>query len=476
MLDLFDSLRPNISLDEILEQERQEVSLRSNVTPKGYQKNTPPSESMATLSEESMLNIKKFPLKKAIEKYPRIMNQRVTDADIVFRGSDGAVVPSVKNWITTYHQEMGSGAHEPFERSQFLFHNKNAVMLSQQERNILSEILRSLDEESELPLNIETQTIDILQLESDNSSMAPAPDVPENPSPQKEGFFPQKEGASTIPQPSNRAIPPAERSEASFSTREPIDDRRDTWHNDSEIFLPKENSERRPSFASKLSFTEHSSPETPLKQYEIPASAPTRGTAFLTPNANIARERSPQVNIPQKPNTNAPEIPAFGKNINFSSFPKRGSSTLVPEKAEIAPLNAVSERNTLRPRPSAPPSSTQPSLASRIQATPPQQTTLSPSPSKPSSPLQSTQQVDYTDYYPIPKEPKTQKQPIAQNISFSSAHAFPVEKQQAVAIPKDVRNASFFPLEKQAPPAPTNQTPPQQVPPAKQSPKRMIIG
>ncbi|NCU41396.1 MAG: hypothetical protein EOM19_01565 [Candidatus Moranbacteria bacterium] len=96
---------------------------------------------------------------QALSIYPRIGQQLVTSEDIVIRGSQEPVRPSVKNWITLYQQEMGPAPHEAFERSNFLFHNKNVLNLSPRDREKITHLLTSLDENIPLPLNIQSQEI-----------------------------------------------------------------------------------------------------------------------------------------------------------------------------------------------------------------------------------------------------------------------------------------------------------------------------
>jgi hypothetical protein len=100
-----------------------------------------------------------LPLLDAMRKFPRLGQQRITSDELQMRGSRDAVAPSVKNWITIYQQETGPAPHEAFERSNFLFHNANAVKLSQEDRNKLHEVLTSLDNNTPLAIDIAIQRI-----------------------------------------------------------------------------------------------------------------------------------------------------------------------------------------------------------------------------------------------------------------------------------------------------------------------------
>lgn len=88
----------------------------------------------------------KVSVSKIIEKYPKVLYQMITSNDIFIRGSADLVKPTLKNWITVYHQELGAGMHDAMERTNFLHQQKNTAVLSQEERNHLSMIFQSLDE------------------------------------------------------------------------------------------------------------------------------------------------------------------------------------------------------------------------------------------------------------------------------------------------------------------------------------------
>jgi hypothetical protein len=104
-------------------------------------------------------NHRELPLLEALSRFPKLSGQNITPGDLTMKGSTQPVKPTIKNWITIYQQEMGPAPHEPFERSNFLFHNPNALRLSKQSRDDLNEILKSLDEKTPLTLDILEQKI-----------------------------------------------------------------------------------------------------------------------------------------------------------------------------------------------------------------------------------------------------------------------------------------------------------------------------
>lgn len=100
-----------------------------------------------------------MPILNALVSYPRISQQLITSQNLEMRGTKDLVRPSVKNWITIYQQEMGPPPHESFERGNFLFQNANVIKLSQKEKSLLLELLKSLDENKPLPISLITQEI-----------------------------------------------------------------------------------------------------------------------------------------------------------------------------------------------------------------------------------------------------------------------------------------------------------------------------
>ncbi len=135
---------------------------------------------------------KEYPLLEGMALFSKLGQQLVTSENIMIRGSQTPVRPSVKNWITLYQQEMGPAPHEAFERSNFLFHNKNVLALSPQDRERITSLLTSLDENILLPLDIQSQEILWEKLISTSEKEKSSPqNIP--PSPSQNNQFPQSE-------------------------------------------------------------------------------------------------------------------------------------------------------------------------------------------------------------------------------------------------------------------------------------------
>jgi len=188
LLDIFDLVAIKKSLNKGSFQDAQETPIIAK--PKNpFEENTPSQapvissvqqaySSRASIESKSKTQntqrnkLVTLPLREALEKYAKLSSMRISSYDITIKGSSQPVIPTLKNWITLYHQETGAGPHEPFERSQFLFHNKDSVLLTQSERNNISEVFRSLDEN--VPLTIDPVFQKIIFSEA-SPSQAPTP-------------------------------------------------------------------------------------------------------------------------------------------------------------------------------------------------------------------------------------------------------------------------------------------------------------
>lgn len=101
----------------------------------------------------------KLTFDQLFKKYPKILDTPITENDLFLKGTPKPVAPTIKNWITAYHQEVGAGTHETFERGNFLFQSKNTQHLSPLEKTRLMELFKALDENTTLSIDSESQKI-----------------------------------------------------------------------------------------------------------------------------------------------------------------------------------------------------------------------------------------------------------------------------------------------------------------------------
>lgn len=86
-------------------------------------------------------------------------DQLITSEIIQIKNSSEKARPSIKNWLTDYHFNLGNEKHNSMQRSAYLFRSPISKKLSSIDRQKLSFILKADDEESLLNIDPETQKI-----------------------------------------------------------------------------------------------------------------------------------------------------------------------------------------------------------------------------------------------------------------------------------------------------------------------------
>lgn len=101
-----------------------------------------------------------LPLLPAISKYNQLAQQPITREKIRVRSQVEPVRPTLMNWLKYYRSELGIGYHDSVQRGEFLYRSENGRRLSDEERERLSLILKSIEEE--YPLQIDTVRSEIV--------------------------------------------------------------------------------------------------------------------------------------------------------------------------------------------------------------------------------------------------------------------------------------------------------------------------
>jgi len=101
-----------------------------------------------------------MPLLQALSKYENLGNQLITQERIKIKSQPEPVRPSLLYWIKYYRDELGVGHHSSIDRGNFLFRSQNGAKLSAEERDHVSLILRSIEEN--MPLTIDTEHQEVL--------------------------------------------------------------------------------------------------------------------------------------------------------------------------------------------------------------------------------------------------------------------------------------------------------------------------
>ncbi len=103
--------------------------------------------------------LEKLPIDVAVKRYPELGEQLVTSDYIKLKSFFEPVRPSIKNWLSDYTFNIGISNHDPVVRGNYLFKNENAQKLSQQDRDKLSQILKSFEEKTPLAVNTNTRQV-----------------------------------------------------------------------------------------------------------------------------------------------------------------------------------------------------------------------------------------------------------------------------------------------------------------------------
>ena len=143
-----------------------------------------PSESVKTVAKEG--GYVRLSLLKALAEYPKLNEQLITNEKIRLKSQPDLVRPNLANWIRYYRDELGIGFHDQVTRGKFLFQSENGKRLSNDERERINLILKSLEEEFPIDINPDQ-----------NSIVFP---VRTQPSPVS-STFPVRQGTSGFPRP-----------------------------------------------------------------------------------------------------------------------------------------------------------------------------------------------------------------------------------------------------------------------------------
>lgn len=107
----------------------------------------------------AQIKIDNISIGEALVKYPKVGEQSVTVNPLKLRYFPNPVRPSIKNWITDFHDNMGSVRHSSIDRGNYIFHSENGKKLTPIERQKISILLKSLEEGMPMAIDQETQTV-----------------------------------------------------------------------------------------------------------------------------------------------------------------------------------------------------------------------------------------------------------------------------------------------------------------------------
>jgi hypothetical protein len=143
-----------------------------------------------SFEEAYQASLQDVPLQEALKKFPLLGEQLITSDKITLKNFPSPVRPSIKNWLADYNFVVGFAKKEgSIGRTNYLFHNINTQKLSQPDRQKLSYILKSFDENSPITVNKNAQQIIFPEVQPKLDS----------PSQLKNPFSPPKTDASPSP-------------------------------------------------------------------------------------------------------------------------------------------------------------------------------------------------------------------------------------------------------------------------------------
>ena len=101
---------------------------------------------------EQNIQLPQKSLREAAKTNESVLDQFITFEPIIIKsaetGEEKKVSPTIRNWLRDYVIVKGSNAHTEVDRSDYLFNSPNASRLSGEERNLISEFLKSFDSPS----------------------------------------------------------------------------------------------------------------------------------------------------------------------------------------------------------------------------------------------------------------------------------------------------------------------------------------
>lgn len=147
----------------------------------------PDPETVSVAAEGPVpVSSEKLPLLAALAKYARLSEQQLSRDKIRIKNQSESVRPSLVNWLRSYRDELGVGYHDPVLRAKFLFNSPNCKSLSSEERERLNLILRSV--EDNVPLDIDVRRMEIIFPSfsvTDGHSAPPKAPAAQMPAPEK---------------------------------------------------------------------------------------------------------------------------------------------------------------------------------------------------------------------------------------------------------------------------------------------------
>ena len=204
--------------------------------------------------EKERIDFLQISIKEALEKYPKINEQGITENQIKLQNSPEPARPSVRNWVKDFQDNLGSMKHSPIDRGNFLFHSENGKSLNAADRQKLAIVLKSLDEQTMLMIDPIAQQIvfdsgaDTAEIDEKKQIVTATSDLNQNPERGTDSRFLADDKTDSlkslqtrndfgkVQQPVSQSLPPQQRAASSSI----VDLKNNSFSSD---ILPKENIE-----------------------------------------------------------------------------------------------------------------------------------------------------------------------------------------------------------------------------------------
>ena len=158
----------------------------------------------------SSRDVMSLPLLQALSKYESLGNQIITNERIRIKSQVEPVRPSLLYWLKYYRDELGIGHHDSVQRGQFLFRSENGKRLSTEERERVNLILRSVEEDYPLQIDVERGEIVFPAFKNETATSVPreiSRSPVDNRVPERAFQRPQPQPTTTPASPQERAAP-----------------------------------------------------------------------------------------------------------------------------------------------------------------------------------------------------------------------------------------------------------------------------
>lgn len=118
--------------------------------------------------EQKQQNVVKLKFSEIINKYPKILNQIITNKVIITKPFLQPLKPTIKNWIMVYEKILGVSIHTMIERGDFVFRAEATKGLDEGDRKKLLALFKARDEDGELFVNTDDVEVAFEYVEKSN--------------------------------------------------------------------------------------------------------------------------------------------------------------------------------------------------------------------------------------------------------------------------------------------------------------------